>query len=122
MRCFCLGKPATVEPPEPRPSWPTMSRISEDQESCDADLPPLAGRQSARHRLVSQRVIGTTRGPSLDLLVKRYKVPGAVDPRMNSEPSTPSEEEVRRFYALYGQRFEPTGRRADALDNTKRGP
>lgn len=99
-----------------------MASIDEGRESPADTSEPFATAQPARHRLISQTVVGAFRRPSLSVKAKRETIAGAADSRMNFTPSNPSEEEVRRFYALYGQRMEPNGRTASGLADASDHP
>ncbi len=63
--------------------------------------------QDIRHRLTSLPFVGSFARPSQSMAAKHIRVPGAQDPRDkgSESPKVPSEEEVRRFYSLYGNQF-----------------
>lgn len=108
MRC-CFGapakKPRNESSAEPTPSQHAPGRrlASIDEGSRETS----EGSDGAvRHRMTSLDVVGPYSRPSMSIEAKkkmrRVKSVKASDPRDSSDIGTPTEEDIRRFYALYG--------------------
>ncbi len=126
MRMFCCGRPKKASPASaPQLTRDRLSPIDEDRAAQGPAGDRMAQAQPAGHRMFSRTFVSSFYRPSASIRHPDRPVRGAADARDAARAvpdGKPSAEEIRRFYALYGQPIRAFGTKTEEPAPAQAGP